>query len=199
MPYWLQTIILFLAANVLFRISGKQSISSMRVDEVVIMIGLASVLVEPLKSKNLWICIYVGAILILLMLSMTYLEIFFPRVKRWVMGDPIVLIKNGEINHHNLKRSRMTVDELKMRVRAEKIADISQIRFATLEASGRLGIDMDPEYAAATKKDIEDLKQALQLIGSQLKASVQFTIPPTNPEKNLFIQADKVQEQDPLQ
>ncbi|RNB80209.1 DUF421 domain-containing protein [Brevibacillus fluminis] len=199
MPYWLQAVILFLAANVLFRISGKNSISSMRVDEVVIMIGLASVLVEPLKSKNLWICIYVGAILILLMLSMTYLEIFFPRLKRWVMGEPIVLIKNGEINHQNLKRARMTVDELKMRIRAEKIIDISQIRFATLEASGRLGLDMDPEYAAATKKDIEDLKQAIQLIGSRLNAAVQYTIPSTNPEKNLFIQADEMQEQDPLQ
>lgn len=199
MPYWLQAIILFLAANVLFRISGKQSISSMRVDEVVIMIGLASVLVEPLKSKNLWICIYTGAILIFLMLGMTYLEIFFPRLKRWVMGDPIVLIKNGEINLQNLKRARMTVDELKMRVRVEKIADISQIRFATLEASGRLGIDLDPEYAAATKKDIEDLKQAIQLIGSRLNTSVQYTIPPTHPEKNLFIQADQVQDQDPLQ
>lgn len=199
MPLWLQATILFCAALVLFRIGGKESISSMRIPEVVVMIGLASILVEPIKSKNVWTSIYAAGVFIILSLIVNYAPIYLPKTKKWIIGQPIFLIKNGEIIYPNLKRSRITEDDLKMQLRAEKVNDIKIVKSAVLEASGRLGIELYPEHAVATKKDIDELKQAIQLIGEKLHVSPSFSASKPAQSSNLFTQAEQVQAQDPLQ
>jgi uncharacterized membrane protein YcaP (DUF421 family) len=199
MPHWLEAATVFLSATLLFRLGGKETISTMRIGQAIVMIGIASILVEPLKTKSLWVSIYGAALLILMSLLATYVHIYFPKTKRWLMGQPIVLIKNGQIIHQNLKRARTTVDDLKMRLRSDKVTEISMVKYATLEPSGRLGIEFFPEYSYATKRDIDELKEAILLIGNELKVTPNFFTPTKVSKDNLFFQAENVQEKDPLQ
>jgi uncharacterized membrane protein YcaP (DUF421 family) len=198
-PLWVEAIILFSVATLLLRIGGKETISSMNMGEVVVMIGIASIMVEPLKSKQLLTSIYSGSLLIGFSLFLVFVQIYFPRTKRWIMGEPILLVENGQIIHKNLKRARVTVDDVKMRLRVEQVDDLTKVKYATLEPSGKMGIELYSEYTFATKKDIEELKTAIQMIGGKLDVFPVFYTPPSDPEQNLFQQAEEIQNHDPLQ
>lgn len=199
MPSVLQAIIYFVAALILFRVGGKRSISQMTPSEAVIIIGIGTVLVHPLKSTDIWISVYHGGLIMLGLLIVSLLQIYLPRTKKWTMGEPILLIKEGQILRQNLKKARIPEDELKMMLRLKKVNDVSKVKSGSFEVNGELGLELYPEYTYATKKDIEDLKQAIQLIGSQLNAKSVFYTPATPKEQNLFKQVEKAQEKDPLQ
>lgn len=199
MPGWLEAVIYFLSAVVLLRLAGKRTFSQLTIGEVIIMIGLGTVLVHPLKSENSWLTAYHGALIVLGVLILSYSQIYFPRLKKWIIGEPMVLISNGQIISSNLKKARMTVDELKARLRTQKVNDLSKVKTATLEISGQLGLELNDEHSYATKSDIEQLKQAITAISIQLNTNPMFYSPPSDPKDNLFNQAERVEDQDPLQ
>jgi uncharacterized membrane protein YcaP (DUF421 family) len=199
MPSFVQAIIYFLSAMILLRITGKRTISQMTPSETVIMIGIGTVLVHPLKSEMPWVSVYHGVLIVLGVVIVSLLQIYLPKSKKWLMGEPILLIREGQVLNDNLKKARIPIDELKMMLRLNQINDISKVKSASFEVSGRLGIEVYPEHSYATKKDIEDLKQAIKLIGSQMNANPVFYTPPSDPRNNLFNQVEKVQEKDPLQ
>lgn len=198
MPYWLQGVISFVSIMVLLRISGKRTLGQMTPEEVVIMIALGTLLVHPLKSTNILISIYGGALLIFGLIIIYFIEYYFPKSKSWIMGEPLLIVKKGEVLKANLRRSRMTEDELKMRLRIRDVEDISKIRIAILEISGDLSIELEEEYRAPRMKDIEELKASLDLICRELEIYREGKGEECKGEDNLFNQAEEVQNRDPL-
>lgn len=195
----LQAIIYFLAAIVLLRIGGKRTISQMTTSEMVIMIGLGTVLVHPLKSESSWISVYNGTLIMGGLIIVSLLQIYVPKSKKWIMGEPITVIKDGEILRENLKKTRVPEDEFKMKLRIKKINDITKVKTATFEVSGELGVELYPDYTYATKKDIEDVKYAIKMLGQKMNTPMTFYTPPTDSNKNLFNQVKEVEHEDPLQ
>jgi uncharacterized membrane protein YcaP (DUF421 family) len=53
-------------------------------------------------------------------------------------GEPVVLVEHGELVHRNLKRERMTEDEVAEEMRQQQIASLDKIDWAILEANGSL-------------------------------------------------------------
>ena len=199
MQGWIEAIIYLLATIILLRFAGKRTISQATPSEVVIMIGIGTVLVHPLKSEDAWTSVYHGSLIVLGVIIVEILQIYRPRVIKWIMGEPIVLIRDGEVLKENLKKARIPEDELKMKLRIKKINDITRVRTATLEVSGDIGVELNDNYSNATKKDIEEVKKAIEMIGDKIGCPIVFYSPPSNPKENLFNQVEKVQEKDPLQ
>ncbi|WP_407271831.1 hypothetical protein [Radiobacillus sp. PE A8.2] len=69
----------------------------------------------------------------------------------------------------------------------------------TIEVNGDLGVETFPEQSFATKQDIEELKNAIKLIGNSVNAPVFFYTNSSDKEDNLFHQVEDVQHEDPLQ
>ncbi|MDC3418181.1 DUF421 domain-containing protein [Aquibacillus salsiterrae] len=199
MADWIQAIIYLLVAILLLRFAGKRTISQATPSEVVIMIGLGTVLVHPLKSEYTWLSVYHGGLIVGGVIIISLLQMAFPSFKRFVMGEPILLVKNGEIISKNLKRARVPEDELKMKLRMKKINDITMLKSVTLEVSGNLGIEIEEKHSYATKKDIADLKKAIEMIGNKVGTPVVIYNPSTNQDQNLFRQVEEIQEKDPIQ
>ncbi|MRH43915.1 DUF421 domain-containing protein [Aquibacillus halophilus] len=200
MPAWIQAILYITAAIVLLRFSGKRTLSQMTPGEVVIMIGIGTVLVHPLKSDNSWITIYHGGLIVLGLIVISLLIINIPALRKWILGEPLLLIKNGEILLPNLKIARMSVDELKMRLRIKKVNEVSKVMKATLEVSGDIGLELFPEHNYVTKKDFENFRQeVLSRLNPNNQDVFKYKPPLNQKQSNLFNQVEKVQDKDPLQ
>ncbi|WP_068676515.1 DUF421 domain-containing protein [Oceanobacillus sp. Castelsardo] len=129
------------------------------------MIAVGTILIQPLGNKNEWMAMYGGLLLVVGMILIAFLQIAFPRLRRYIFGVPTVLIMNGEINVENLKKARMTMDELEMRLRLVQVGNINDVKVAVLEASGNLTVLLNEDQKAATKKDIQKLREEInQLI-----------------------------------
>jgi uncharacterized membrane protein YcaP (DUF421 family) len=53
-------------------------------------------------------------------------------------GEPLVLVQDGEIIERNLRRERITIEELLAGARQQQIASLAQVRFAVLETNGAI-------------------------------------------------------------
>jgi uncharacterized membrane protein YcaP (DUF421 family) len=62
----------------------------------------------------------------------------FPRVRPALEGYPIVLIEDGNLIERNLKRERLTPEELAKEARGQQIESLDEVKWAVLETSGSI-------------------------------------------------------------
>lgn len=167
-PFTLKIIMVLIAGIGLLRFAGKRSISQLTVPEVVLIIALGTLLIQPTSTKNEFLAIYGGVVLVSGMVLLSYLQIKFPALRKWIVGKPAVLIENGEINMEKLKRARMNMDELEMRLRSLKVTNTADVNMAVLEFSGELSVVLNEEKKAAEKADIQKIMDQLQSMQHEL-------------------------------
>lgn len=55
------------------------------------------------------------------------------------------MIENGELQKQNLKKHRLTVDQLEMRLRTQGISKLSDVKNVTLESNGQIGYELSDD------------------------------------------------------
>jgi uncharacterized membrane protein YcaP (DUF421 family) len=186
LSYWLKAVIFYAVALFLLRLAGKRAISQKAPIEVVVMIALGTLLAHPLKSHNVVISLYGGMLLVVGLILLSLLEIYFPLIEGWLTGEAILLIEDGNLLKNNMKKARITVDALNMRLRVNKINNISKVKRATLEVSGDLGIELFPEQSMPTMKDIDEIKNGLNVIANHLGVQLNIVSHHSNSDQNIF-------------
>ncbi|XXM71660.1 DUF421 domain-containing protein [Lysinibacillus sphaericus] len=156
-----KAILVVLGGTLLLRIAGRKSISQMSLAQVVIMIGIGSLLVQPIAGESIWTTLFMGLILVLSLVVIEYMQIKADWVEKFITGRSKVLIKNGELQTDTLKRLRLTVDQLEMKLRQNQIRTLSDVQEATLEPNGQVGVILKESSRPATNQDVQLLKQEI--------------------------------------
>lgn len=112
-----KAILVVLGGTLLLRIAGRKSISQMSLAQVVIMIGIGSLLVQPIAGESIWTTLFVGLILVVSLVVIEYMQIKADWIEKFITGRSKVLIKDGELQTDTLKKLRLTVDQLEMKLR----------------------------------------------------------------------------------
>ena len=82
--------------------------------------------------------IIVVATLGLFVVVMSYLNLKSPRARRVLDGEPVVLVIDGRPIERNMRRERITMDDLLAEARQQQLATLDEVRWAILETSGRI-------------------------------------------------------------
>ena len=84
-------------------------------------------------------------------------------LRRLLCGKPVILIENGQILRQNLRRTRISLDELTGQLREKDVLDPSSVQYAILETNGQLSVFPFPKYRPASAKEagIQAEKQSL--------------------------------------
>ena len=162
---YLRTLILYLTLVLSIRMMGKRQIGQMEASEFVVTMLVANLAAIPMQDGA--IPLYSGLIPILtvlgseLVLSGLILRSIF--IRRLFCGKPVILIDNGHILQDNLRRTRITLDELSGHLREKDVLDPATVQYAILETNGNLSVFPYPAYVPASAKDagIQAKKQYL--------------------------------------
>jgi uncharacterized membrane protein YcaP (DUF421 family) len=136
----LRSLILFPLALLLTRVVTRRELSSLEPFDLVLLVVLGDMLQQGITQNDQSVT---GAAIVVVMLSLlsvasAYLT-YRVRPLRLVMeGEPVILIADGEFVHGNLKRERITLEELAAQARLVQIPDLGQVRWAVLETNGRV-------------------------------------------------------------
>ncbi len=57
-------------------------------------------------------------------------------MRPFLQGEPIVLVEKGQIIERNMRRERLTLDDLAEKARLSEIESIGDIKWAVLETNG---------------------------------------------------------------
>nr|WP_315988188.1 DUF421 domain-containing protein [Desulforamulus aquiferis] len=104
-----------------------------------------------IRAWNNWLGL---SLFILFTIIMQYTTLKFRYLNKVIVGEPTVVINNGEILENNMRRMRFTVSDLTERLRQKNIFNISDVEFAILESSGKLSIQKKSQYQPLTPKDM---------------------------------------------
>ncbi|XEC96261.1 DUF421 domain-containing protein [Paenibacillus tarimensis] len=149
--------VLVIAGTVLLRIAGRKSISQMTMATTVIMISIGTTIIQPIANNQLWIAVGSAAVLIATLLVIEYLQLKFNWFEKFITGEGKVVIENGQVVPKNLRSMRITVDQLEMRLRQKGIANISDVKTATLEPNGQVGYELMRHAKPVTIGELERL------------------------------------------
>ena len=171
--HWIwQTILIFYVGRFILRIAGRKSISQMTITQVVVMVGIGSLLIQPVSGKGLLRTFAIAILIITLMILTEYIEMKFDIMETISTGKAKIVIENGKVNIRNLRKLRMSVDRLETRLRQTGISSIEDVKYATIEVSGLLGYELDDNKKPITKEDfhllMSEISQIKKLLGIDL-------------------------------
>lgn len=154
--------VLVSAGTLLLRISGKKSISELTIASTIVMFSLGEILAEPILSKSIWITIVAMAGFLATLALLEKLQLKWNRFERMLFGTPKVVVTEGRVVEHQLKKLRLSVDDLEMRLREASVSRIADVKTATMEANGHIAVDLMPHAKPVTMGDLERLLADLQ-------------------------------------
>jgi uncharacterized membrane protein YcaP (DUF421 family) len=136
----LRAIVIFAFVLLLTRVIGKRELGSMEPFDLILLIVLGDALQQGLTQDDYSLT---GAILVvgtiaILQVFVSWLSYRFPRTRPILEGEPVIVVQDGKVIERNLKRERLTVEEITEEARKQQIAHLSDVRFAVLETGGQI-------------------------------------------------------------
>ena len=151
---YLRTLLLYMVLIFCVRLMGKRQIGEMEPAEFVVTMLLANLAAIPMQDGA--IPLYSGLVPILTVLGMELvlsgLIMHSLVFRRFLCGKPVILINNGKILQENLRRTRVTLDELTGHLREKDVLDIRTVQYAILETDGSLSVFPYPKARPARAK-----------------------------------------------
>ena len=138
----IRTIILYILIIAGIRLMGKRQVGELEPSELVLSLIIADLAAVPMQDFG--IPLLTGVIPILALLAMTMilsvLTMKSIRFRALLCGRPSVVIRRGEIDQREMRRNRLTVDELLEELRSQGYTDPQKVEYAILETSGQLSV-----------------------------------------------------------
>ena len=121
---------------------GKAELSKVSTFQMVVLFMIAELAAIPIDSPSASIINGITAIFTLLFLEVlfSFLSIKSNKLKQLINGKPTVLIDNGRINVKEMRRLRISVDDLLEQLRIEDCPSISDAAYAVMETNGELTV-----------------------------------------------------------
>ena len=130
----------FLFIYLLTRISGRRELASLEPFDLILLIVLGDLIQQGVTQSDYSATglILAGSTIALLQVGVSYLSFRFARLRLVLDGEPLILIEDGRVLERNLRRERLTPEELAEQARQQQIASLEDVRWAVLETNGQV-------------------------------------------------------------
>jgi uncharacterized membrane protein YcaP (DUF421 family) len=136
----LRATIVFFFIFLLTRIVGRRELSSLEPFDLILLIVMGDLVQQGITQSDYSVTgvILAAGTISLLTVAVSYVSFRFPRTRPLLEGQPLVVIQDGEVLEKNLRRERLTRDELAEAARLQQISSLKDVSWAILEKSGQI-------------------------------------------------------------
>ena len=132
--------VMFVFLWVVTRVVGKRELGQLSSFELVLLVTMGDLVQQGVTQEDYSVT---GAFLTvgtfaLLSVALSYISWRFPRSRRALEGQPVVVVRHGELQHDMMRLERLTDTELFEAARKEGIRDLADVDLAVLENDGSL-------------------------------------------------------------
>lgn len=148
----IRTLLAIVVLFLLTKLLGKRQVSQLSFFEYITGITLGSLAAYiSLDVEANWYLGMVSIIVwVLVSLGIEFLQIKSKRARNWIDSKATVLIKDGKILEDNLKKERLTTDELSEQLRKKNVFRTADVEFAIMEPSGDVNVMLRKEHQPLT-------------------------------------------------
>ena len=130
----------FLFIFLLTRLIGRRELSTLQPFDLLLLVVVGDLLQQGVTQNDLS---FTGLVLVvgmfgLLTLAMSYAGWRFPRVRPLLEPEPLILVEDGKVIEKNLRKERITPEEVAGEARLQQITSLEDVQWALLESGGRI-------------------------------------------------------------
>jgi uncharacterized membrane protein YcaP (DUF421 family) len=130
----------FVFILLLTRIVGRRELSSLEPFDLILLVTIGDLVQQGVTQNDFSVTgmgLAVGTIAMLAVLF-SYLPWRFQILRPVLEGQPVIVIEDGNVIERNLRRHRLTQEEIAAAARAQQIDSFEQVRWAVLETNGSI-------------------------------------------------------------
>jgi uncharacterized membrane protein YcaP (DUF421 family) len=136
----LRALVVYLFVLVLTRAVGRRELSTLEPFDLILLVMIGDLVQQGVTQNDFSVTgslLAVGTIGVLTVVF-SYLPWRFQVLRPVLEGVPTILLENGNVVEKNLRRHRLTQEEIAAAARIQNIESLSQVRWAVLETNGQI-------------------------------------------------------------
>lgn len=146
----LSTLGIYITLIIYTRIAGLRSFSKMSSFDFAITVAFGSIIASTILVKDpplLQAMVGLGA-LYAIQMTVSNLRVNSTKMGKLVDNEPILLMRGTEILHDNLKKAKVTYDDLRSKLREANVTQMHQVHAVVMEATGDISVlhHQDPDH-----------------------------------------------------
>lgn len=135
-------VLAYVALVIFLRLSGRRTLSKMNAFDLIVTIALGSTLATVLLAKDVALAdgILAFGLLVGLQFAITWSSVRVGWVRKFVTGEPVMLLRQGDLLPSALRHARVTEEEIRAAVRAAGLASLEEVEAVVLETDGSFSV-----------------------------------------------------------
>ena len=133
-----RAIIIYLLVFAFTRALGRRELSTLQPFDFILLVVIGDLIQSGVTQNDMSVTgvLIVVCTIGILQVIFSYLSFRFRRMRPILQGEPIVLVENGQLIDRNMRRERLTLDDLAEKARLSEIESIDEVKWAVLETNG---------------------------------------------------------------
>ncbi len=142
-----RTLVMYGVILIGVRVMGKRQISQLQTSELVVTLLISELAVMPIEKRDqpLWDGIAPMIALILCEIAVSLLMLKSGKFRQAVCGKPILIIENGKILQDQMRKLRMSTEDLFEQLRQNGVFSLEEVAYAVIETNGMMSVARRPE------------------------------------------------------
>jgi uncharacterized membrane protein YcaP (DUF421 family) len=132
----------YLALFVLLRVFLKRQSGTLSITDLLLIVLIADAAQNAMASE--YRSITSGLILVATLIfwdyALDWLAYHFPRFRRFVQPEPLLLVRNGRLLKSHLAEELITEEQLKSKLRQHGVENVKEVAKAYMEGSGHISV-----------------------------------------------------------
>lgn len=130
----------FLIIFLITRVIGRRELSTLEPFDLILLIVIGDLVQQGVTQNDTSLTgvVIVLSVISLMTVAFAYVNFRFKAVRPVLEGRPVVLVENGNLIERNLRRERLTVEEVESEARLAQLDSIDAVRLAVLETNGKI-------------------------------------------------------------
>ncbi len=134
------SILIYAGLMLLIRLMGKRQLGEMELSELVVTILISEVAARPIVEEHATLlgALVPAVTLMGLEVLLSVVSLKNVRLRGILSGKPSLLVVRGRIDQAQMRKNRITPDELAEALRDDGLLDLRDVQYAVLETSGKI-------------------------------------------------------------
>ena len=122
------------------RVIGRRQLGELEPFDLILLVVLGDLVQQGITQSDESVTgtLIVISTIALLSVIVSWLSFRVPPLRRVTEGEPIVLVQDGKAIERNMRRERITMDDLHEELRRSQVASLSDVQWAILEDDGHI-------------------------------------------------------------
>jgi uncharacterized membrane protein YcaP (DUF421 family) len=132
--------VVFFFVFLVTRVVGRRELSQLEPFDLILLVVVGDLVQQGVTQSDESVtgALIVIATIALLSIAVSWVSFRSRRVRVITEGEPIVLVQDGRPIERNMRRQRITLEDIQEEARQAQITSVDDLRWAILEDGGRI-------------------------------------------------------------